>query len=68
MKTTMETTEGNGGGAMLRRAILLLAMAVAIAVMVAASAMPAFARGPSFEPKENACEKSELKAHFCKVS
>jgi hypothetical protein len=50
----MTKTEGNGGSALLRRTILLLAVAAVVVAMVAASAMPAFARTP-FDPEPRLC-------------
>jgi hypothetical protein len=43
---TMKTTaEGNGGGALLRRMILVLAVAAVMAAMLVSSVAPAFAQG-----------------------
>ncbi len=50
----MTKTQGDGSSALLRRAMLLLAVAVVVVAMLAASAMPAFARTP-FDPEPRLC-------------
>ena len=50
----MTKRQGNEGGALLRRAMLLLAGATVVAAMLATSAMPAFARTP-FDPEPRLC-------------
>ena len=51
---TMKTTaEGNGGGALLRRMILVLAVAAVMAAMAVATAGPAFAAKGQGPPPEH---------------
>ncbi len=49
---TMKTTEGNGSGT-LRRLILVLLVAALMAVMMAASALPAMAKVSQEKPGQN---------------
>ena len=50
----MTKRQGNRGGGLLRRTILLLSVAAVVVAMLAASAMPAFARTP-FDPEPRLC-------------
>ncbi len=59
---TMKTTaEGNGGGALLRRMILVLAVAAVMAAMLAVSAMPAMAKAnpPSCEEGQSTARDNQ---------
>jgi hypothetical protein len=50
-------TEGTGGGALLRRIVVLLTVVALMAVMLVASVAPAFARttfGPANDPQDPA--------------